>query len=97
MFRLGEQRLNLLSFKGLLTGGQNKGCIGYEAIWFLQMVVLAEGDKIDIPCVEESADIPCVCAERIVGADGQHNRFVVAESSLYCHGHRGVSYAICDL
>jgi len=87
-------RLNLFVFKSAGDGFRQKFCESCHGIGFCLIIILAEGNKIDVFGIQEDSDVFHVHAQGIVGGKGEHQRLVIAQVGFGSHQHRRIGNPI---
>ena len=68
-----------------------------KGIWLFFVIILSEGNKVDIFAVAQKSDIFQVHAKSVIGGDGYDERLIVSDMRLCGHEHRCVGNAVCKL
>ena len=70
--------------------------MGKHRIGLRAIIILSEGHKMDIFCVEQNADIFQIHAQGIIGGQRNDQRPIVAQMCLGSHQNRRVGNTVCQ-
>ena len=93
IFLCPQDGLKLNIFQCGLGTFRNHGKIGDQRGWFVERIVLTEGDEEDIFSGKKGSDTGGGNGESVVGGGSDEYRTVISQVCFGCHGDTSVSDA----